>query len=68
MLDNELVVAAKVADLDREIVRGSLARTLTALYGACRCDRRPQEQAPPCERHAADPGLFRRLVWAGLGS
>ena len=68
MLDNELVVAARVADLDREITRGALARTLSSLYGACRCGRRTQEQATPCERHAVDPGLFRRLVWSGLGS
>jgi hypothetical protein len=44
-----------------------LARTLTDLYGPCRCTPQPRHGAWTCERHAVDPGLFRRLVWAGLG-
>ena len=71
MFHNDLV-AATLADLDREIAAGALARTLTTLYGPCRCGRqasRPERRpAAPCAFHDADPGLFRRLVWSGLGS
>ena len=69
MTPDELLVTAKLADLDREITaRHALARTLTELYGECRCDRRPRQQKVLCERHSVDPGLFRRLIWSGLGS
>ena len=66
-LENYLV-EAKLAELRRDIEARALARTLTDLYGKCRCIRRAQQQAAPCDLHAVDPGLFRRLVWSGLGS
>ncbi len=72
MMFHDDLVAAKLADLDREIAAGALARTLTTLYGPCRCgrpaSRREAQPATPCAFHTADPGLFRRLVWSGLGS
>ena len=65
----ELLAEARIADHEREIAAGpSLVRTLTELYGPCRCPPRPRRRADACPQHAADPGLFRRLIWAGLGA
>ena len=68
MMFDDALVAAKLGDLEREHAAGALARTLTNLYGECRCARRAPEPDTPCERHTVDPSLFRRLVWSGLGS
>ena len=68
MAMDDLLVDAKLADLDREMAHAALARTLIELYGPCRCPRPPQNDPAACPRHAVDPNLFRRLVWAGLGS
>ena len=69
MTPDEPLAAAKLADLDREITaKQALARTLTDLYGECRCDHRPPQPPVRCERHRVDPGLFHRLVWSGVGS
>jgi hypothetical protein len=67
---DDLIVAATLADVDRGRAAAALARTLTELYGPCRCAIQPRtpKTVSPCERHAVDPGLFRRLVWAGLGA
>ena len=62
----ELMVEARMADRTREHAAAALQRTLQELYGLCRCAPRTRE--PACELHAADPGLFRRLVWNGLGA
>ena len=67
---DELLAAAYRADREREIAADALARTLTNLYGECHCARHgsePQRRAA-CDRHAVDPGLFRRLIWTGMGS
>ena len=65
---DELLIAAYRADRERDIVAGALARTLTDLYGECRCARHGDEQRATCDRHAVDPGLFRRLIGSGMGS
>jgi len=68
-MQDELLAAAKVADLNRDLERTArLNATLTELYGPCQCPPRPDRKAEACARHAVAPGLFRRLVWAGLGS
>ena len=66
MTIEELLLAAKLADLDRDIAGAALARTLTELRGGCRCAHQSRTDTPRCARHAVDPSLFRRLVWAGL--
>ena len=68
MTFDELLLEAKMAEIDREVTGAALARTVAELYGPYRCDSRPGKARPTSERHAVDPGHFRRLVWAGLGS
>ena len=68
MTFDELLLEAKMTEIEREVAGAALARTVAELYGPCRCQSRPGKAAPTCERHAVDPGLFGRLVWAGLGS
>ena len=65
-LDNPSI-QTNPANHDRAMANADLARTLTGLYGPCRCTPRPRQGARTCDRHAVDPALFRRLVWAGLG-
>jgi hypothetical protein len=68
MTVDDQLLEAKLADCDRDLAAAeSLRRTLADLYGPCRCAPRAASSATTCERHAVDPGLFRRLVWSGLG-
>ena len=64
----ELLAEARIADYDREIAAAQTrARTLRELYGPCHGPPR-RRPADVCRRHAVDAGLFRRLVWFGLGA
>ncbi len=65
----DMLLATRLADLERERETATaMRRTLAELYGRCRCAPRGETNAATCERHAVDPGLFRRFVWSGLGA
>jgi hypothetical protein len=66
MFADDLLFETKRAELDDDRAAAALRRTLAELYGSCRCA--PGARAADCERHAVDPGLFRRLIWSGLGA
>ena len=65
---DELLLEAGLADREREAASAALARTLDELYGACRCAPGLRTSTPDCERHTVASGLFRRLIWSGLGA
>ena len=68
MTVDELLLDARLGEIDREVAGAALARTLAELYAPCACGPRPRKGSAACAQHAVDPGLFRRLIWAGLGS
>ena len=65
---DDLLLEAGLADRGRETAGAALARTLNELYGACRCVPGLRKPTSDCERHTVAAGLFRRLIWSGLGA